>query len=216
MIFVKKTTVFLLACLLILSPATGFFVAQASPAAASIAAKRGDTVRISFTAVNETPVFVRGFGLDFRDAYDTDAFEWVSGSWGETITENALLVSVNPESEAVFGAKEEIAISGEVFVLVLRVKETAPLASYPIALSLRQGGGCVLSTATVTVHECEASETVCYDGESHWNPCRTASCTARFNEGAHDFSADGWNADVHWKKCSVCGLADEDSIPVGR
>jgi len=193
---------------------------------------RGDQVQMTFALTNASPVTVRGFGMDFRGAYDPSAFEWVSGTWSETILEKATLQSVNPEKEAVFAATSEFSLSGDVFTLVLKAKEDAVFDDYQIVPELRKAGDCVISTATVTVHECKASAVFEGDENGHWSLCETAGCTERFNVTSHgytnscdavcddcgyertvthDYSVRDKDDETHWMKCSVCSAADEST-----
>ena len=158
---------------------------------------RGDEVTVTVSAVNGDPVSVRGFGLDFRTAYDASAFEWVSGTWSQQILDQAALQSVNGGYEAVFAAKDAFLLSGEVFTMVLRVKADAPFASYDVIPVLRAAGDLALSVTEITVHQCRAADTFETDGARHWKTCTVYGCTEKLSEGNHEFVDS---------RCTVCGL----------
>jgi len=90
----------------------------------------GDTFTVSVSLPE--PITAKGFGLDFSAIYDKDAFEWVSGDWSQSIKENSLMAPVNPGTQSVFVAQNAFEISGEIFTLTLRVKETAACGSHRI------------------------------------------------------------------------------------
>lgn len=163
------------------------------------AVHRGDEVTVTFTVSNAQAVTLRGLGLDLLDSYDGEVFEWVSGAWSKTVLDNAALHQVKPASEAVFASKKEFALSGEVFTVVLKVKEDAPLGDYDVVLGIRGSEVLQLSNAVVTVHECKAAAKTERDADGHWNPCENEFCTEKLNYALHvyDNACDA--------ECNVCG-----------
>jgi len=147
---------------------------------------RGDEVTVSVTL--DKAVESTGFGLDLLYAYDHERFEWISGDWCETVTDGALLQKTNAGSEAAFATDEPIALSGEIFSFVLKVKEDAPFGDYDVVVTPRGNlADAKLSTTAITVHECTPSATASYDGESHWYSCITYGCTAQLAKTPHVF-----------------------------
>lgn len=124
----------------------------------------------------------QGFGLDFLNAYDRDVFEWVDGDWNQTIKSLALLSSTHPDGEAVFVAAEPVELFGEVFSFTLKVKEDAVFGDYDVLVGVSSSEQVKISTTAVMVH------------------------------GSADTDETAFDAENHWKICSVCGKKDENSV----
>ncbi len=195
------------------------------------ATRRGDTVTVSVSLAEK--IEIQGFGLDFLNAYDRNAFEWVSGDWSREVKSLALLIATNPDSEAVFAAEQPVSVFGEVFSFVLKVKDTAAFGDYDVAVGIAKADGARLSTTAITVHECTATSEFVHDENIHWNVCATYACENHLNEAAHeytnacdsdcnvcgrtrvahhDYTVSSYDTDSHWKTCALCGKKDESSV----
>lgn len=73
----------------------------------------------SVTVSLDRPVTTQSFGLDFSQAYDHGAFEYVEGRWSSDIMTGSVLSSAN-EEQAVFLLKEKTEVSGDIFTLTLK------------------------------------------------------------------------------------------------
>ena len=161
------------------------------------AVHRGDTVAVSVSLSREKSV--RGFGLDFLNAYDHDAFEWVDGDWSASIKAGALLAATNPGGEAVFASAEPVSVSGEIYSFELKVKDDAAFDDYEVSVGISGIADAEISTTVITVHECVASDEIEYDENVHWNVCKTYACERHVNEASHEYT------DESDSDCNGCG-----------
>lgn len=168
----------------------------------------GETVTVKITLSGKMDT--NAIGLDFENAYDHDAFEWVDGYWSGSIS-FAAFTEVNPGVDAIFLSAEEITIEGLLFTMVLRVKDTAECGD---TFKLKVGGSAlreaVLVEDTLTLshaygNACDADCNLCGEiretaGHSYDNTCDT-DCNAcgevRDIEHTYDNEGD--------EECNVCG-----------
>ncbi len=158
-------------------------------------AKAGDeiTVTVSLSKPKTTAMA----GLDFTNAYDHDAFEWVSGDWNATIKAGATLADVHEGGDAVFLASDPIEISGEIFTFTLRVKSGDFCGkTFEIKAECSQIENVTYVGASVDLTHGYQWES---DSDSHWKQCAGCGTVDETTRGDHTYAHDGD------EKCDECG-----------
>ena len=158
-------------------------------------AKLGDEITVTVSL--SKPKVTAMMGLDFENAYDRDAFEWVSGSWSAAVQAGADLVDVQAGEAAVFLASDPIEVGGEIFRFTLRVK-TGDLCgeTFEIKASCTQIENLTsVGAALVLTHGYQWES----DGDSHWKSCVGCGEIDEATRGNHVFGHDGDEA------CDACG-----------
>ncbi|MBQ3075932.1 MAG: hypothetical protein IJC26_07675 [Clostridia bacterium] len=212
--------------------------ANAKTVASATKVEKGDTVTISVEL--DHSVNARGFGLDFGDSIDSSAFELLEADWSETVKKNSMMSPVDSEKGiAVSAAAKAYEAKGVIFSFKVKVKASAGTYHFEVVTKLTDPDAKQSTLATVGTdveisHECVRGKTYEKNANDHWKACTVSGCTVTFDKGAHvydndddltcntcsyerkaahkhDFSVDDFDAEHHWKKCSVCGFADEST-----
>lgn len=204
-------------CLLVLSGlALTAFAAGAGMrlSASSAAVARGETFSLTVTLSNTDPIGSGGILLSF----DSSAFEIVGGSCHVS---GAILADVSAANGGgVFALQEERVVSGQIFTINLRVKDSAPFGKYSISGSgSLDGGGCGVSGTGVTVvcaHSYGGASRI--DDGSHERVCavcgekKTESHT--WDSGTVEKAATCKDTGLRKLKCTACSAAKTEVIPV--
>ncbi len=175
---------------------------------AAESASIGDEIVVTISLTGK--MSTTALGLDFVNAYDHDAFEWVDGYWSGPISFGAY-TSVNAGTDALFLAAEEITVEGLLFTMVLRVKNTANCgAQYEAKADGSAIRGAVLAGDTLTIvhgydNVCDSDCNGCgekreVEGHKYDNACDT-DCNVcgdvRTTEHVYDNDGD--------EDCNECG-----------
>ncbi len=185
--------------------------------------------------VNEK-VTVKGFALDYSAICGSGApFELVSADFSSTIKSNSMLaVPQHGNGQAASAAMSSYEVSGEIFTLKVKAKESAELGTYVFDIFVKVDAVTATTKGTTVeiCHKCVPATTYSNDATHHWmkcsicgiivedtrkahdfdNACDTTCNTCGFTRTVtHDYSVQDKDENSHWMKCSICGKIDEDT-----
>jgi len=216
----KKYSMILL-CLALLAVVFGSIAQPAGAAGAAHmrisssaeALYRGDSFTLTVSLSNEEPVSNGGVIL----SYDSSAFEFIGGSCNVS---NAALAEVSAANGGgVFVLQSDAVVSGTIFTIRMRVKDSAPFGSYSISGTPSLSIACSLSGTSVTV-ACRHSYSapVRTDDSRHESIC--ADCSDKLTE-AHTWDEGTVTKAPTCKEtgsqtltCTGCGASKEEALPV--
>ncbi|MBQ8239122.1 MAG: hypothetical protein IJZ39_13360 [Oscillospiraceae bacterium] len=174
---------------------------------------RGDTFTLTVSLSNDQPVSNGGVIL----SYDSSAFEFLGGSCNVS---NATLAEVSASRNGgVFVMQTDAVVSGTIFTINMRVKDSASFGSHSISGSASLSVPCSLSGTSVTVscrHSYGSATQV--DGSNHESACTIC--------GQQKTEAHNWNSGTVVKAatckdtgtrrltCTGCAATKEETIPV--
>lgn len=216
----KKATALLLAFMMMFSlVVTAVSAADAATLTVNVdkdAYKPGETVTVTVTA---SGLNAKTLGITF--AYDNTALEIISGAWAV----DALMKDYNvADNRGVMTFTDAQAIDGDLFTLVLLVKEGVEDGDYAVTANLLKDSDLAatgnVKVANVTVCD-HANANVAFDDAQHWKECE---CGEKFDFADHAFDNDcdttcdcGYTRTIehvwgefvydevsHWKECA-CG-----------
>lgn len=177
---------------------------------------RGDSFTVTVSLSNDQPVSNGGVIL----SYDSSVFEFLGGSCNVS---GATLAEVSASRNGgVFVLQTDAVVSGTIFTINMRVKDSAAFGTHSISGSPNLGGvSCSLSGTSVTV-ACSHSygNAAKVDGTNHERTCSV--CGEKKTE-AHTW--DGGKVvkaatckDTGTKRltCTGCGATKDETIPVSN
>ena len=175
---------------------------------------RGDSFTLTVHLSNDQPVSNGGVIL----SYDSSAFEFLGGSCHVS---NAALSEVSASRNGgVFVLQTDAVVSGAIFTINMRVKDSASFGTYGISGSPSLGGAsCSLSGTSISVacsHSYGGATGV--DDSNHESECticgqkKTESHT--WDGGTVVNAATCKDTGLKQLQCTACGVTREETIPV--
>ena len=174
---------------------------------------RGDSFTLTVSLTNDQPISNGGVIL----SYDSSAFELLGGSCNVS---NAALAEVSAANGGgVFVLQTDAVVSGTIFTINMRVKETAPFGSYSISGTPSLSISCGLGGTSVSV-ACKHSYANCtkVDEGSHESTC---SVCGEKKTDAHTWDGGTVTKAATCKEtglkkmtCTGCGATKEETVPV--
>lgn len=176
---------------------------------------RGDSFTLTVSLSNDQPISNGGVIL----SYDSSVFEFLGGACHVS---NATLAEVSAaRNGGVFVLQTDAVVSGTIFTINMRVKDSASFGSHSISGSASLSIPCSLSGTSVTV-ACRHSWGGCtgVDGNNHESIC--SICGQKKTE-AHTWdggtvvkAATCQETGVKKLTCTVCGATKDETIPVSN
>lgn len=177
---------------------------------------RGDSFTLTVELENDRKVGSGGVIL----SYDSSVFEFLEGSCH---VEDTLLAEVSQaHNGGVFVLRGDAVVSGTVFTISMRVKDSAPFGSHTISGSPSLDGvSCTISSTGVSVACRHAyGSPVRVDGGQH-----ESACTICGHKEAADHTWDGYalvqaatckDTGTGRLTCTACGAVRDETIPVNN
>ena len=174
---------------------------------------RGDTFTLTVSLSNDQPVSNGGVIL----SYDSSVFEFLGGSCNVS---NATLAEVSASRNGgVFVLQTDAVVSGTIFTINMRVKDSASFGSHSISGTPSLSVSCSLSGTSVTVacrHSYGSASRV--DGSSHESACticgQTKTEAHTWNSGTVVKAATCKDTGTKRLTCTGCGATKDETIPV--
>ena len=178
---------------------------------------RGDSFTITVSLSNDQAIGSAGLVLD----YDSSAFEILAES--ECTVENAVFVDVGNDKSSTFAVQPDAVISGTIFTLKIKVKDTASFGNYSFGGTARvecagSAINCNISGTTVAVgcnHSFGAASKV--DDTNHQSTCSTCGETVKaahtWDEGTVTKAATCKDTGSKTVKCTACNAEKVETIP---
>jgi len=176
---------------------------------------RGDSFTLTVNLSNDQPVSNGAIYL----LYDSSAFEFLGGSCNVS---NVTLQEVSAAvGGGVFALQTDAVVSGTIFTINMRVKESAPLGSHTISGEPSLNIACGLSGTSVTVacrHSFGSSTKV--NDQNHESTCTICgekkSEAHTWNSGTVTKEATCKATGVKKLTCTGCGATKDETIPVSN
>lgn len=175
---------------------------------------RGDSFTLTVSLSNDQPISNGGLIL----SYDSNVFEFLGGSCHVS---NAPMSEVSASRNGgVFVLQTDAVVSGTIFTINMRVKNTASFGSYTISGSPSlSGASCTLSGTNVTIacrHSYGNASKV--DNNSHESTCticgKKEKTNHTWNSGTVIKAATCKDTGTKRLTCTGCSATREETIPV--
>lgn len=217
-----KKNIFIMLCLILVSmvflgtipAAEAAGSAHMSIRSSSGTLHRGDSFTLTVSLSNDQPISNGGVIL----SYDSNVFEFLGG---ECHVSNAPLAEVSASRNGgVFVLQTDAVVSGTIFTIRMRVKNSASFGSYSISGSPSLGGAsCGLSGVNVTVACKHAYGTASkVDGTSHVSTCticgKKEKTNHTWNSGNVIKAATCKTTGTKRLTCTGCSATKDETIPV--
>ena len=178
---------------------------------------RGETFTLTVSLSNDQAIGSGGLVLD----YDSSTFEILAES--ECNVDNTVFEDVGNDKSSTFAVQPDAVISGTIFTLKIKVKDTAAFGTYYFGGTARlecagSAIDCGLSGTNVTVgcqHSFGAASKV--DDANHQSTCSVCSETVKaahtWDEGTVTKAATCKDTGSKVVKCTACGAEKTEAIP---
>lgn len=151
--------------------------------------------------------------------YDKAVFEFLGGTCGVS---GATLAEVSSGRDGgVFALAENRVVSGTIFTITMRVRDSAPLGSYTISGTASMDIACSAGSCTVTVvcrHQYDAYAPS--DNTAHW---RTCALCGNVDSASHDWDSGKVTQEATCTAtglalytCQSCGHTRQETIPLSQ